>query len=121
LIERVKPDVVNVSKFFARPGTLAAKMQSDFVAVSEVKRRSVAAAKLAGKVALERNQRWIGWKGDVFVDEVGTVSGSWVGRNFAYKPITVSSAKDVFGKILRVKVARAFSTRLDGEVMNKLV
>jgi MiaB-like tRNA modifying enzyme len=117
LIEEVKPDIVNVSKFFARPRTVAAKMQKDFVSLPEIKRRSAAAAKLARKVAFELNQRWLGWMGPVLIDEVGKVSGSWVGRNFAYKPIAVKSSSNVLGKVLQVKVIRAFSTHLEGAVI----
>jgi MiaB/RimO family radical SAM methylthiotransferase len=117
LIEDVKPDIVNVSKFFARPRTAAAEMREDFVSFQEIKRRSSIAAKLAKKVAFERNQRWVGWTGEVFVDEVGKISGSWVGRNFAYKPIAVKSDDNLLGKKLHVKVVRAFSTHLEGEVV----
>jgi threonylcarbamoyladenosine tRNA methylthiotransferase CDKAL1 len=117
LIEDVKPDIVNVSKFFARPRTAAAEMQRDFVSFQEIKRRSSIAAKLARKVAFERNQRWVGWAGKIFVDEVGKISGSWVGRNFAYKPIAVKSGNNLLGEFLYVKVARAFSTYLEGEVV----
>jgi threonylcarbamoyladenosine tRNA methylthiotransferase CDKAL1 len=116
LIEDVKPDIVNVSKFFARPKTAAAEMQEDFVSLQEIKRRSSIAAKLVRKVAFERNQRWVGWIGEIFVDEVGKVSGSWVGRNFAYKPIALKSDDNLFGKFLHVKVVRALSTHLEGEV-----
>jgi MiaB-like tRNA modifying enzyme len=117
LIEDVKPDIVNVSKFFARPRTAAAEMREDFVSFQEIKHSSSIAAKLAKKVAFERNQRWVGWTGEVFVDEVGKISGSWVGRNFAYKPIAVKSDDNLLGKKLHVKVVRAFSTHLEGEVV----
>lgn len=116
LIGEVKPDIVNVSKFFARPRTAAAEMQEDFVPFQEVKRRSSFVARLAREVAFERNQRWVGWTGEIFVDEVGKISGSWVGRNFAYKPITIRDAADLLGKTLRVKVVGGFPTYLEGNV-----
>jgi MiaB-like tRNA modifying enzyme len=116
LIGEVKPDIVNVSKFFARPRTAAAEMQEDFVPFQEIKRRSSFVAKLAREVAFERNQRWVGWTGEIFVDEVGKISGSWVGRNFAYKPITIRDAADLLGKTLRVKVVGGFPTYLEGNV-----
>jgi MiaB-like tRNA modifying enzyme len=116
LIEEVKPDIVNVSKFFARPRTVAAEMHKDFVSNLEIKRRSSVVAELARKIALEKNQRWVGWTGEIFVDEVGRISGSWVGRNFAYKPIAVMSAGSLLGKTLRVKIVKAFSTHLEGEI-----
>jgi threonylcarbamoyladenosine tRNA methylthiotransferase CDKAL1 len=108
--------VVNVSKFFARPGTEAAEMQEALVEPVEIKRRSAEAAKMVKQVSLERNQRWIGWSGEVLVDEKGKVSGSWIGRNFAYKPVAVKSSSDLLGETLRVKVVKAFSTHLVGTV-----
>ena len=116
LIGEVKLDIVNVSKFFARPRTAAAEMQEDFVPFQEIKRRSSFVARLAREVAFEKNQRWVGWTGEIFVDEVGKISGSWVGRNFAYKPITIRDAADLLGKTLRVKVVGGFPTYLEGNV-----
>ncbi len=116
LISEVKPDIVNVSKFFARPRTAAAEMREAVVEPAEIKRRSTEAAKLAKRTSLERNQRWIGWSGEVLVDEKGKVPGSWIGRNFAYKPVTVKSSADMLGKTLQVKVEKAFATYLAGTV-----
>jgi MiaB-like tRNA modifying enzyme len=115
LIREVKPDVVNVSKFFARPRTRAAAMEKDFVPLTEIRRRSRLMAELASEVALERNRRWLGWEGEIIVDEVGKVRGSWMGRNFAYKPIVVKSADNLLGKTLRVEVTAAFRTHLEAE------
>jgi threonylcarbamoyladenosine tRNA methylthiotransferase CDKAL1 len=117
LVEEVKPDVVNVSKFFARPGTLAAEMERDFVSSSEIKGRSTRAGALAKRMACERNTRWVGWKGEVLIDEVGKVAGSWVGRNFAYKPVAVKSAEPLLGRTVTVEVVEAFPTFLEGRIV----
>jgi len=114
LIEEVKPDIVNISKFFSRPRTIAADMHKDFVPFQEIKRRSSIAAELARKITFERNQRWVDWAGNIFIDEIGKISDSWVGRNFTYKPITVKSANNLFGKTLNVEIVKAFSTYLEG-------
>lgn len=116
LMEEVRPDVVNVSKFFARPKTAAAKMQKDFVPLSEIKRRSIMASALAKKLSLENNRRWVNWIGQILIDEVGKVPGSWVGRNFAYKPVAVKSASKLIGKFMPVKIIKAFPTYLEGNV-----
>jgi threonylcarbamoyladenosine tRNA methylthiotransferase CDKAL1 len=116
LIGEVKPDIVNISKFFARPRTAAAAMRDEFVELTEIKRRSTEAAKLVKRISLERNQRWIGWAGEVLMDEKGKVPGSWIGRNFAYKPVVVKSSENLLGKTLQVKVVKAFSTYLAGTV-----
>jgi tRNA A37 methylthiotransferase MiaB len=117
LIEEIKPDVVNVSKFFARPKTLAAEMQDDFVPLLEIKKRSSAVARLVKELALEKNRGWLGWRGEIVIDETGKVSGSWIGRNFAYKPIVVKTDDDLLGKAVQVRVVKAFATHLEGEVI----
>ena len=114
LLEAVKPDVVNVSKFFARPKTIAARMKEGLVDREEIKRRSTVAAELVKKLSAERNQRWIGWTGEVLVDEKGKVEGSWIGRNFAYKPIVITSNDNLLGKNLTVKITEALGTYLKG-------
>jgi tRNA A37 methylthiotransferase MiaB len=116
LLEEVKPDVTNVSKFFARPKTAAAKMQDDLVERDEIKRRSAVVAELVKRISLERNIRWVGWIGEVLFDEKGKVYGSWVGRNFAYKPVVIKSKDNLLGKTVKVKVAEASTTYLKGEL-----
>jgi tRNA A37 methylthiotransferase MiaB len=96
---------------------LAANIREGLVPFSETKRRSGVMSSLARKIALEKNKHWLGWEGEVLVDEVGKVPGSWIGRNHAYKPIVVQSNDDLLGKILRVKIVNAFSTYLEGELI----
>jgi MiaB/RimO family radical SAM methylthiotransferase len=116
LIRQVRPDIVNVSKFFARPKTSACEMQNDAVERDEIKWRSAEAAKLVKQVAAERNQRWAGWRGEILIDEKGKVAGSCVGRNFAYKPVSVKCSQDLLGKVLSVKVVKAYPTHLAGVI-----
>ena len=116
LLEEVKPDVINVSKFFARPKTVAANMKDGLVDKEETKRRSTIAAELAKRLSTEWNLRWVGWSGEILVDEKGKVEGSWVGRNFAYKPIVIQSSDNLLGKTLHVKVVEAFGTYLLGTI-----
>ena len=117
LLEEVKPDVVNVSKFFAIPKTAAAKMQDGLVEQEEIKRRSTVAAQLVKRISLERNQRWVGWVGEVLVDEKGKMEGSWVGRNFAYKPVAIKSTDDLLGETVTVKIEAAAGTYLKGTIV----
>jgi threonylcarbamoyladenosine tRNA methylthiotransferase CDKAL1 len=119
LLKEVKPDVTNVSKFFARPKTVAARMKDSAVGREEIKRRSTVAAELAKQLSAERNLSWLGWSGEVFVDEKGKVEGSWVGRNFAYKPVAIKSNDNLLGKTLQVKVEEALGTYLKGTIVEK--
>jgi len=119
LVEDAKPDIVNVSKFFARPRTVAVEMREDLVSSPEIKRRSRLASELARKVAYERNRRWIGWTGEILVDEVGKIPSSWIGRNFSYKPVVLKNAGfgNIHGKTLHVRIVKAFATYLEGEIV----
>ena len=112
LIEQVKPDIVNSSKFFPRPGTMAEKMMP-LVSAQEVKERSTCLAELVRRISAEKNGAWINWTGRILIDERGKQPRSWIGRNFAYKPIVVRSEDEsVFGKVLNVLVVKTFQTYL---------
>ena len=64
---------------------------------------------LARRVVSEKNERWVGWRGWILVDEVGKVAGSWVGRNFAYRPIVLKSTEELLGKTLTRGGCQEFS------------
>jgi MiaB-like tRNA modifying enzyme len=115
LIEEIKPDIMNVSKFFARPNTLAEKMKNN-VDAKELGRRSEVMASMGRRISLEKNRAWIGWHGRVLIDEKGKKEGSWVGRNFAYKPVAVQSNENLLGRVLNVHVEDAFQSHLVGAI-----
>jgi len=116
-IEKVKPDIVNISKFFPRPNTPAEKLKPK-IPPNEIKQRSKKMAELVKRIALEKNQAWINWKGSIVIDEKGKKLGSWIGRNFAYKPIVVKSEESLLGRIVNVRVRKAFPTYLEAEILN---
>ncbi|MGD8566033.1 MAG: tRNA (N(6)-L-threonylcarbamoyladenosine(37)-C(2))-methylthiotransferase [Candidatus Bathyarchaeota archaeon] len=120
LIEEIQPDIVNISKFFPRPKTAAADMQKDFIPLQEVKRRSRLTAERARKVSYKRNQQWISWTGKILINEIGKVTGSYIGRNFAYKPVVLkdSSQNNLLGKTFHVRIVKAFETHLEGEIIH---
>lgn len=118
LLREVQPDITNVSKFFARPKTPAWNIKEGLVEQEEIKRRSAVAAELARELSAKRNRRWIGWTGEVLIDEKGKVEGSWIGRNFAYKPIVVESSEQLLGKSLKVEVTKASLTYLKGKIVD---
>jgi len=119
LLREVEPDITNVSKFFARPKTPAWDMREGLVDKEEIKRRSTIAAELAKQISAKRNLRWVSWIGQVFFDEKGKIEGSWIGRNFAYKPIVVKSIENLLGKTLKVEVTEASQTYLKGQIVKE--
>lgn len=114
LIEEVKPDIVNISRFFPRPGTPAEKMKQ--LDVKLIKSRSRRLSEVVRRISWKRNEEWIGWEGEILVDEKGRGS-SWIGRNFVYKPIVVKSNKNLIGRFLKVRVTRAFPTYLEANIL----
>ena len=111
LLKETTPDIVNISRYSRRPGTVAAEMPQ--IDVAEVKRRSKQTTELINKISLENNRKWIGWKGDVLFDE--NSDGQIKGRNFAYKPIFVNEVTEI-GQICTIKVVDATTHSLIGEI-----
>ena len=113
LIKETRPDVINLSRYSARPGTKAAKMTQ--LNVSEVKRRSKVVYELAKNIINERNVEWIGWRGEVLFDE--SSDGVIKGRNFAYKPVVVD--EDVkLGQKIKVEIIKATPYGLYGKTLS---
>lgn len=119
VMKKVQPDVTNVSKFFARPKTAAWEIREGLVDKEETKRRSTKTAELAKEISAKQNNKWVGWSGEILVDEKGKVEGSWIGRNFAYKPIVVKCGDMLLGKALKVEVVEASQTYLKGKIVEQ--
>jgi MiaB-like tRNA modifying enzyme len=100
LMHKVEPDVINISRFWARPGTEAAEMSGQLTG-TETNSRSREMKAVKEEVVLARNERWKDWKGAVVVDEKGTVgdSESWIGRNYAYKPVGLKGSFSLGQKV----------------------
>ena len=111
LIEEVKPEVLNISRFWPRPGTEAEAMDSQLHG-RETKDRSRRLSALWRRQSLEGSQQWKGWEGEILIDEVGK-EGSMVGRNFAYKPVVIEDEIDL-GDIVKVRVTEAHGGYLSG-------
>jgi MiaB-like tRNA modifying enzyme len=113
LIDKTRPDVINLSRYSARSGTKASQMKQ--VDVSEVKRRSKIVFDLAKKISQERNEEWIGWEGKVLFDEVS--DGIIKGRNFAYKQVVIDNQVKL-GHKANVKIIKAMPNGLYGILLS---
>ncbi|MFB0543783.1 MAG: tRNA (N(6)-L-threonylcarbamoyladenosine(37)-C(2))-methylthiotransferase, partial [Candidatus Bathyarchaeia archaeon] len=112
LVEEVQPDFLNISRFGPRPGTEAAEMRPQLPGW-ETKRRSRLLTQLWRRLSRERNRRWVGWSGEVLIDEKGQ-GDTWVGRNYAYKPIVIK-ANAQLGDFVQVRILDAHAQYLLGE------
>ena len=111
LIRQTQPDIINLSRYSARPGTKAAAM--DQVDVSKVMQRSKAVFEMASSISHKRNQEWIGWKGEVLFDEGS--DGTVKGRNYAYKPVMVDGKAEI-GQRVTVEITSATKHGLHGHI-----
>ncbi|MEM0381884.1 MAG: tRNA (N(6)-L-threonylcarbamoyladenosine(37)-C(2))-methylthiotransferase [Nitrososphaerota archaeon] len=119
LVERVMPDFANISRFYARPHTEAAKLEP--LPPGELNKRSRILTRICNEISLSKNERWVGWRGEVLIDEIGG-RGEAVGRNYAYRPIAFPGEKGIklLGKFVEAEVVGARSHCLIGEVRRVL-
>jgi MiaB-like tRNA modifying enzyme len=101
LIKKIKPDIVNVSKFGSRPGTKAARMKQ--LSRKTINERTRKIVEVVEKIKLGNNKKWLGWKGEVLIDEKGK-KGGMIGRNFAYKPVLTKGKLGSFHKVKITKI-----------------
>ena len=87
LLKETEPDIVNSSKYSSRSGTEACKLKQ--VDSHIVKQRSELLHKLTKEIAVKRNSIWKGWRGNIIIDEIS--KNNIQGRNYAYKPVLLSS------------------------------
>ena len=113
LIQRVKPSVINISKYGDRPNTLASRSKEK-VETSLKKQRSRTLTKLVDEILVESNEAWVGWSGPVMITEKGS-KGGMLGRNESYKTVIVHETLSP-GTIVDVEITSSERTHLIGEV-----
>ena len=113
LLEETRPDVVNLSRYSARPGTDAAEWKQ--LDVTEIKRRSKLVFEQINKITDQNNKKWIGWTGTVLFDE--KTDDGIKGRNFAYKPVFVKDTVEV-GESHMVKITGSTVNSLLGQIVS---
>lgn len=114
LLREIKFDIVNISRYAPREGTVAYKWKPIMGDIA--KKRSTEMTRVVDEISLELNQRWLDWEGKILIDEEGK-DGSWVGRNYAYKQVVVKTMKPLLGRTVKVKVEQVTSHYLIGEMV----
>jgi len=104
LIKETTPAAINISRFWPRPKTKAAEMENQ-IHGQETKKRSQLLTDIYHNIARMQNERWLGWQGEVIIDEIGK-DNSFVGRNYAYKPVILKGNYGL-GEVVQVRIAKA--------------
>lgn len=117
LVRKTRPEIVNISRFQARPGTRAAVMQQLPRAV--VNARSQKLTELFRKQSLEQHKALIGKEMFVLVDEHGK-DGKSHGKNISYMQVIIKEHLPL-GSIVKVKIVDAGIFHVDGELLKERV
>lgn len=113
LIRSVQPEIVNISKYGDRPGTVASESNNK-VDTSVKKNRSRRLTDLVDTILSEKAKSWLDWEGPVLVTSVAP-KGGLLGRTPTYRPVIIR--KDVpLGTLVHVRISSAAKTYLVGDV-----
>lgn len=105
--------VLNISKFYPRPNTLASKMK--LIPTHEVKRRSKELSDWFSTVNF--NKSYVGKTVSALFTERGSVEGSFIGKSDNYRNVIVLSDKNILGQRLNVKIKSTTRDDLRGDLV----
>ncbi|MDN5327626.1 MAG: threonylcarbamoyladenosine tRNA methylthiotransferase [Candidatus Woesearchaeota archaeon] len=120
-VEKFKPDIINISRFWPRPGTKAAELKPLYNQVPIKRARKL--RELFNSYCLDRQKTWLGWEGEVLIDEIGK-KDSLIGRNNYYKQVILKNYKDVglindlMGSFVKVRVEKTTCFDLRAKIIN---
>jgi len=114
IIKKIKPDILNISKFWSMPRTQASKLQQ--LSSEEIKKRSTKLALLHKKIALDNNKKWLGQKIRCLIDDFGK-NNDMLARNECYKQIVLKADKFSLGKFVNIKITEITPHYLIGEII----
>ena len=98
LLESTRPTVTNITRFVARPGTSAARMEAgaspEYAPVADAVKheRSAALAAAFQRIATENNRKWVGTRCTAVTEKPGYREGTTICRNAAYRPVAVQGS-----------------------------
>jgi tRNA A37 methylthiotransferase MiaB len=117
LIRETEPDIINISKYSQRSGTVSSRLKN--ISSDQRKIRSTILHSLSRDISRRRNTLWKGWIGDVYIDEITNTLVQ--GRNYAYKSVIINNADTLnlnLGQIINVKVVDSSQYSLFAEFLD---
>ena len=113
LMETIKPDITNITRFSARPFTKA-KLMNGRISTDVAKERSKEITEACSRISKENNRRHIGKKYTILITEKGK-KNSFVGRAGNYKPVVIKKQVKI-GEFIPVEIVEAKATYLVGSI-----
>ena len=114
LLKKVKPDITNITRFSARPGTVAKKMK-DRIKTQIVKERSKKLTKICSEISYEQNEKHLDKTYNILITEEGK-NNTFVGRSDNYKPVVLKENVEI-GNFYNVKIVDYAPTYLVGSLI----
>ncbi len=117
LIAETEPDIVNISKYSQRSGTVSSRFKN--ISSDQKKFRSKILHTLSRNISKKRNSLWKDWVGDIYIDEITDTLIQ--GRNYAYKSVIINNIKklDLYpGQIVRAKIVDSSQYSLFAEPLD---
>lgn len=114
MLERVKPDVINLSKFTSRDGTEAKKMTQ--IKSGIAKKRTAELHRPCKRIECEQSERFVGGEMDAVILEKGK-KGQMKGRVWNYRQVVVRAPGNAIGKEVRVKIESVNHGSLFGKII----
>lgn len=113
LLERTKPDIINITRFSPRKGTLAYSMKKP--SANDAKKRSKKITEMRDKICGKRRKKVLDEELDVLVVEKGK-EGTVIGRDNKYTPVVVKEELTP-GEFVKVKVVESKWSYVVGELV----
>ncbi len=114
-VKWLKPEILNISKFTARPGTKAKQMRQ--IDSRTIKNRSIRLSRVFRNSLENINEKWKDWEGEILVLHEGSENHQAFGRNIAYKNVFIDNYDGEFGKFMNVKIEKVDGYNLFGKLI----
>jgi len=112
LLKEVKPEILNLSKYWPMKGTPASKLKQ---VPREIVIKRVTETQNIYK-SLQNNSKWQGWQGKVLVNKKS--KKGFFARNLFYKRVLIKSKENLSGKFLEVIIKETNKNCLIGDKIN---
>ncbi len=115
IVNQIKPDILNISKFWSRQGTEASRLEQ--LPAEIVKERAIKLMNLHKKILTEKNKNMIGKKIKCLVGKRG-YANTFLARDSNYRLIAIKSNENILGNFVNVIIKEAMPHYLIGEKIN---
>ena len=115
LIQRAKPEILNITRFSPRPKTQAYRWKRP--STNDVKRWSREIGDMHTVLLHSLNTRYLGRECKVLIPQRGK-RGNFTGRTDRYRPVIIENAE--LGRFARIKITGYGNTYLKGDIIEYL-